>query len=198
VGKLKTQCFTGRFVRFVRKDESPPPVSGFFSSGGDRSFTFNFNPGETLERPVKASIFKDLFPAVFSKNVRLNTECEVVFHVDPSSLKSSRNPSPFPSEIKNFAQSPALAKVPVTEPTDGSFPREVFEGLRSLADFQIHIVVGLPENDVIPSLSLSDFLFLQDANAVNMAAIEAKVGEKYVRIEKEGGGGRERLSPQTF
>ena len=51
-----------------------------------------------------------------------------------------------------------------------------------MAGFNIHIAIGLPENDVVPTLSYSDFLDLVDLSAVNWRAIELKIGEKYWKI----------------
>ena len=70
----------------------------------------------------------------------------------------------------------------------GSSPPQVLVDLRAQAEFKIHIVVGLPENDIIPSLSYSDFLDLQDNGAVNWRTIEKKISEKYKAISLGGGG----------
>ena len=125
-------------------------------------------------------------PAVF-KSLRYNVPCEATFAISGGSLLFDRNPSPLLSEVvKNFSASSG-PRAPVSDPVDGSFPPEVLSDLRSMAGFNIHIAIGLPENDVIPTLSYSDFLDLADLNAVNWRAIELKIGEKYLKISKAKG-----------
>ena len=127
-------------------------------------------------------------PAVF-KSLRFNVPCEATFAISGGSLHHDNNPTPLLSEVvKNFSASSG-PRAPVSDPVDGSFPPEVLSDLRSMAVFNIHIAIGLPENDVVPTLSYSDFLDLADLNAVNWRAIEQKIGEKYLKLSKTKGEG---------
>ena len=62
----------------------------------------------------------------------------------------------------------------------------MLKDLKELAQFNVHVVIGLPDNEVIPSLSYSDFLVLKNCCALNWVAIEAKIGNKYVALRKSG------------
>ena len=73
---------------------------------------------------------------------------------------------------------------PVPDPVNGTFHPDVLKDLKELAQFNVHVVIGLPDNEVIPSLSYSDFLVLKNCCALNWVAIEAKIGNKYVALRK--------------
>ena len=178
--------YVGTFQRFPDEKKESFSLSGVFIHD-DRSVTFECNPGAAFARPIKSSFFKDQLHVTVLKSLKFNVRCEAKFATSGQSLLKNRSPSAFPSSVSGFA--PPVKRPPVVDPVGGSFPPQVLVDLRAQAEFKIHIVVGLPENDIIPSLSYSDFLDLQDNGAVNWRTIEKKISEKYKAISLGGGGG---------
>ena len=164
--------YVGAFQRFPDEKTESFSLSGIFIHD-DRSVTFECNPRAAFARPIKASFFKDQLHANVLKSLKFNVRCEAKFAASGWSLTKNRSPSAFPTSVSGFA--PPVKRPPVVDPECGSFPPQVLVDLRVQAEFKIHIVVGLPTNDIIPSLSYSDFLDLQDNEAVNWRTIEKKI-----------------------
>lgn len=179
--EVKTFC--AEFVELCSdKEGNPPSVKGFFSFQDDKKFVFNWNPEGAFPSFIKCTVYRDTLPRLFRDSLRLNSPCAVIF----SSGRPSRNQAgaalPVVTDISSFGL-PLPPGPPVSEPVNGAFPPEVLQDLKELAQFNIHIVVGLPDNSIIPSLSYSDFILLKNCGTFSWTTVEAKVGEKYAKLK---------------
>ena len=50
--------------------------------------------------------------------------------------------------------------------------------------FNFHFGIGIPDNEIIPTLSFSDYTLLSNSPP-SWAGVEAKLGEKYVKLAKD-------------
>ena len=59
------------------------------------------------------------------------------------------------------------------------------EELAKDPQFNFHIGIGLPENEIFPTLSYSDFFRLHSSNTLNWLSIARFIYDKYIALEKE-------------
>ena len=139
--------------------------------------TFCWNPQHVFNSPVKATVLSS-----FCKGLKMETKVRLSFSARPPSPKSvSGIFFPFP---KNF-QPVTIEDVVVDEPTFGILPPTFLQDMASNPLFNFHIGIGLPENDIIPTLSYSDFFNLNTNNNLNWVSISRYIHSKYTELEKQ-------------
>ena len=179
IGPDSLPVFSATFVRNCLGGEEPPPVEGFFTSCAEpKRATFHWNPSNQFsKKPFLISNSVENFP-----NLSFYKSCDVVFsvgRVTPYNL----SPNPAFKKITVFS-SEACPPPELIEPLTGSFSPEVLHSLCQAPLFNTHIVVGVPENAFVPSLSFFDFNFLNKKSALSWPAIEKKVHAKYLSLSK--------------
>ena len=181
----KIQTFCAELVGLCTdKEGNPPRVKGFFTFQDDKKFVFNWNPEGAFPNFIKCTVYRDTLPPVFRDNLRLNSACSVVFSPGRPPRNQIGAGLPVISDVSTFdTPLPPSAGPPTLEPVNGAFPPEALQDFKELAQFNIHIVVGLPDNDIIPSLSYSDFVLLKNYGTLSWTTVEAKVGEKYTMLK---------------
>ena len=95
VGIDQVVTFVAAFVRLANESDAPPPVSGFFTSGGTKKLVFNWNPENQFQKPLKTSFFTDSLPD--NHGIVLNSPFEVVFG---GGARFWFQPNPFPLSKK--------------------------------------------------------------------------------------------------
>ena len=89
---------------------------------------------------------------------------------------------PYPKRFSLNGTSCAL----LDRPTRGFFPKSFLEDLRDSSVFEAHIAVGIPENDVLPTFSYSDFHDLSSTNKVCWRSINTLIYDKYKKRAAAG------------
>ena len=179
IGPDSLPVFPATFVRNCLSGEEPPPVEGFFTSCAEpKRATFHWNPSNQFsKKPFLISNSVENFP-----NLSFYKSCDVVFSVGRAT-PYNLSPNPTFKKITVFS-SEACPPPELIEPLTGSFSPEVFHSLCQAPLFNTHIVVGVPENAFVPSLSFSDYNFLNKNSALSWPAIEKKVHAKYLSLSK--------------
>ena len=149
-----TDCFEATLERVCASGDKDfpetPLVEGFFSENGGEKLTFNWNIGDQLPNHVRASSYKNNLP----RGLSLNTPLSVRFSVRSTTDYSKG--APFPSPV--FPRTPGA--FPLVAPVEnglGLLPPPFLKDLVSLLSVQAHIAIGIPDNDVIPTLDLEAF-----------------------------------------
>lgn len=96
-------------------------------------------------------------------------------------------PTPLTEEVSKFSQASSEIRqvdfVLGPEPVRGGFHCRVLLDLRSMAQFNTHIVIGLPDNEEIPTLSYSEFSWMSKTGSRSWPVIQSKLAEN---ISREG------------
>ena len=88
---------------------------------------------------------------------------------------------PFPKDFQPLA----LEDIVVSEPTCAIPPPLFLEELARDPAFCLHIGIGIPENETLPTLSYSDFFNLNANGNLSWATISRSILDKYTTLERE-------------
>ena len=107
----------------------------------------------------------------------MNVDVGVTFSIRPP-RPGQEVAFPFP---KRFALN-GTGRALLDRATTGFFPKAFLEDLKSSLLLQAHMAVGIPENDVLPPLSYSDFYELSSSGQVNWRSINTYIYDKYKKV----------------
>ena len=157
----RTPTFIGHFTRVYIDGQGgslhPHPVQGSFEDGQPGKLNFLWNPQHVFRNPIRHSVPCSFFPGM----VR-DVDVSVTFSIRPP--RGGAGPAfPFIKAVSLSDSQRGLLDEAVT----GFFPPEFLKDLKESPVFEVHIGVGLPENDVFPTVSYSDFNVLSSNRNVN-------------------------------
>jgi hypothetical protein len=112
----------------------------------------------------------------------MDIEVRLIFSIRPPTPHNGGGVAyPFPKNLQGTALEGDL----MDEPSVGLPPPHFLEELVASPTFSFHIGIGLPENDVLPTLSYSDFFRLSSNNNLNWTSIIRYIHEKYELLSKD-------------
>ena len=138
--------------------------------------TFVWNPHKVLHTPIKHTTLCSFFPGMV-----MNVDVGVTFSMRPPHAGQAVA-YPFP---KRFSLNDT-SRSSLDRGTKGFFPKAFLEFLRDSAVFEAHMAIGIPENDVLPTLSYSDFYDLSSTNKVCWRSINTYICDKYKKRSDAG------------
>jgi len=150
---------------------------GKFVKNGAEKITFVWRPGTFLKFPLKVTLYAKDFP-----NAKLDSEVLALFSIRAPLLRNSDGIA-FPFLKQIFP--PEEGKEVLEDPKSDLPPALFLEELAEDGSLQVHVAIGLPENDVIPTLSLSDFVYLSDTKTLSWSNISRCLLEKYKILGEE-------------
>ena len=167
VGKDKHPAFHGQFSKICYDDGQVtcPFINGSFSKNGSEKHTLYWNPKNALEHPLFTHFYNNSLP----KNLRTEASFSVQLGIKPP--KNHPLSFPFVKKIETVVED----EVVTVEPLDGVPPPEFLKDVAENPLFNIHIVLGLPDNDVVPTLSFQDVVRLSPTKPGTWPAVERAV-----------------------
>ena len=154
----KHPTFLGIFDRPYQEGAGvilPERIKGIFSDPPEKPgfITFEWNPGTIFKYPVKSTLLRSHFPSVI-----FNTPVSLWFSLRPPHRNAANQTVyPFPKEIKAETKTVPVEKNTDIPPTD--FLQELHSHINP-DPFHVYAAIGLPENDVFPTLSYPDYYTL--------------------------------------
>ena len=180
LGRDHHQTFRGFFKKIRLEgslEPSPPRALGKFVKNGVDKITFEWNPASLLNSPLKVSLLARDFP-----NAKLDSDIFAKFSIGPPLLRNSDGIAfPFLKQVYPLQDGKEFLEDPKSEIPPTTFLEELAE--QNL--FQVHVAIGIPDNDVIPTLSLSDFVHLSDTKTLNWVNILRCLFDKYKTLAED-------------
>jgi hypothetical protein len=158
-----------------------PFIEGSFHYKDSSKYTFHFNPGNQLERTVKATLFSDRF-----MDVKLNQTVQVLFSV--SKPRDPNLPS-FP-RIKDVQKSQESEVEPLIEPTNNIPPPNFIKDL--VGHFRAFLVIGGVEDYSIPTITFSDFSKIYKTGHIHWNSVCTTLLVKYKNLCENANGEEEK------
>ena len=176
----RTPTFIGYFTRVYIDGQGgtlhPHPVQGSFEDGQPGKLNFLWNPQHVFRNPIRHSVPCSFFPGMVK-----DVDVCVTFSIRPP--RGGAGPAfPFVKAVSLSDSQRGL----LDEAVSGIFPPEFLKDLKESPVFEVHIGVGLPENDVFPTVSYSDFNVLSSNRNVNWHSLSTYVHDKYEKRSKAG------------
>ena len=173
-GKVPT--FLGTFSHYYCHSNGiflPPRIEGVFSDPQNGRITFEWNPCKFFNRPVKVTLLRSHFP-----NILFLTPVSLSFSLRPTRRDFiDQTVYPFPVGIEVPKIKDVVVDPPVALPPP-EFLRELHSADKK-SPFQVCAGIGLPDNDIFPTLSYHDFFSLTTVKNLNWTAIVKCMVEKY-------------------
>jgi hypothetical protein len=156
---------------------SPPRIEGVFTSAKQSKITFEWNPNKIFKYPIKATLLLSHFPSVI-----FDAPISLLFSLHPPPRNAvDRTAYPFPKGILVIEAKTVAVELPIDVPPL-DFLREVHSSTNP-DPFHVSIGIGLPDNDVFPTLSFSDFYSLSASNNLRWGPIFEHLKSKYLPLK---------------
>ena len=157
-------------------------ITGVFAPNGAGFVTFTWNPQDSFVKPIIITLLARGVPSIPA--MKFGHLATVRFTSVYCTNSAKDAPNPIVTRIFSFADS-NVAPAPREDPVEGGLPEQVLKDLITMPVFNVLFAVGLPENEVLPTLSYSDFIYHSKNDSLTAEIIEQKIAAKYSSGDNE-------------